>query len=156
MKKKINIYKDNRGYTLDALAIKMEKAAEADDYRQAHAKKRFPFCGGAECLDDCLYDENGNEKENALLSDNGKGADAIRRCGEPAPESNDAWLQEFRRVVSTLNDVEKGIVLALAKDYRPQVAARMACTNRMRVYRTIEKLRKLLATAHSLWLHRWE
>lgn len=70
--------------------------------------------------------------------------------------ANKAWRLEFRRVVSSLNDVEKGTVLAMAKDFRPQVAARMACTNRMRVYRTIENLRKLLATAHSLWLRRWE
>ena len=153
---KINTYKDNRGYELDPLARKLEKQAEIYDYRQAHAQKRLPFCGGAIRLDDCLKDENEDDQENSLFSDNGKGAEAIRRCGEPAPEANDAWLQEFRRVVSTLNDVEKGIVLALATDFRPQVAARIACTNRMRVYRTIEKLRKLLATAHSLWLRRWE
>lgn len=148
--------KDNRGYTLDAEARTKEKQAEIYDYRQAHAKKRLPFWGGAVRLDDCLYDENGNEKENSLLSDHGLGAEAIRRCGEPAPKADKTWLHEFHRVFSTLNDVEKGIVLALAKDFRPQVAARIAGTNRMRVYRTIEKLRKLLATAHSLWLRRWE
>lgn len=148
--------KDNCGYGLDALARKMERAAEVDYIRWANAKKRRAWTAGAVRLDDCLYDENGNEKENPLLSDNCKGADAIRRCGEPEEQWNDAWLREFRRIVSSLEDVEKGIVLALAKDFRPQIAARMACTNRMRVYRTIEKLRKLLATAHSLWLRRWE
>lgn len=59
---KINIHKDNRGYTLDAEARTKEKQAEIYDYRQAHAKKRLPFWGGAVRLDDCLYDENGNEK----------------------------------------------------------------------------------------------
>ena len=148
--------KDNRGYELDALARKMERAAEVDYIRWANAKKRRAWTAGAVRLDDCLFDENGDEKENSLLSDKGKGAEMIRRCGESAPEANKAWLREFRRAFSILNDVEKGIVLALAKDYRPQVAARIARTNRMRVYHTIEKLRKLLATAHSLWLRRWE
>lgn len=148
--------KDNRGYTLDALAKAMEKRAEIDDIRQANAKKRRPFCGGALSLDDCLLDENDHERENSMFSDKGNGAEAIRNCGERASEADDAWRHEFRRVVSFLNDVEKGIVLALAKDFRPQAAARMAHTNRKRVYRTIEKLRKLLATAHSLWLRRWE
>ena len=148
--------KDNRGYELDALARKMEHAAEVDYIRWANAQKRRKWTAGALRLDDCLYNENGDEKENSLLSDNGVGANAIRRCGEPAPKANNAWRKEFRRVFSTLNAVEQGIALALAKDFRPQVAARMAGTNRMRVYRTIAKLRKLLATAHSLWLRRWE
>ncbi len=148
--------KDNRGYELDALARKMERAAEVDYIRWANAKKRRAWTAGALRLDDCLFDENGDERENSLLSDNGRGAELIRRCGEPAPKANNAWRKEFRRVFSTLNAVEQGIVLALSKDSRPQVAARMAWTNRMRVYRTIAKLRKLLATAHSLWLRRWE
>ena len=152
----MNKLKDNRGYELDPLARKMEKQAEIYDYRQAHAKKRLPFCGGAMRLDDCLLDENDDENENALLSDCGKGAEAIRRCGEPDPADNTAWLGEFYATVATLDSTEQKVVAALLKDMRPQVAARMAGTNRMRVYRTMEKLRKLLATAHSLWLRRWE
>ena len=147
---------NNCGYTLDATARRLEKFAEIYDIRQANAKKRFATWAGALRYDDCLEDEDGDYTENPLLSDRNVGAELIRRCGESAPEANKAWLREFHRVFSTLNDVEKGIVLALAKDFRPQVAARIAGTNRMRVYRTIEKLRKLLATAHSLWLRRWE
>lgn len=153
MKKKLQ---DNRVYTLDALAKTMEKRAEADDFRWAHAKKRLRFWGYALSLEDCLLDENDDEQENKLFSDKGKGAELIQCCGESAPKANTAWLREFHRVFSSLNNIEKGIVVALAKDYRPQIAARIAGTNRMRVYRTIEKLRKLLATAHSLWLRRWE
>ena len=148
--------KDNRGYELDPLARKMEHAAEVDYIRWANAKKRRAWTAGAVRLDDCLFDENGDERENSLLSDCGKGAEAIRRCGEPDPADNTAWLGEFYATVATLDSTEQNVVAALLKDMRPQVAARMAGTNRMRVYRTMEKLRKLLATAHSLWLRRWE
>ena len=64
---------DNRGYTLDALARRMEKNAEADDYRQANAKKRRAFMGAAVRLDDCLLNDNGDERESALLSDKRRG-----------------------------------------------------------------------------------
>ena len=62
---------DNRGYELDALARRMERNAEADDYRQANCKKRRAFMGAAVRLDDCQLDDNGNEKESSLLSDSG-------------------------------------------------------------------------------------
>ena len=142
---------DNRGYTLDALARRMERNAEADDYRQAHSKKRRAFMGGAMRLDDCLLDENGDERESSLLSDGGRGAEAIRSALDGERGESAAWLCEFRRAVATLGEVEQRVVAALMEDYRPQVAARKAATNRQRVYRTIAKLRTALASAHELW-----
>ena len=144
---------DNRGYTLDALARMMERNAEADDFRQANCKKRRAFMGGAIRLDDCLLDDNGDEKESSLLSDGGRGAAAIRAAlDEPVRgDSAASWLIEFRRAVAMLGEVEQRVVAALMEDYRPQIAARKAATNRQRVYRTIEKLRTALAPAHELW-----
>ena len=81
---------NNCGYRLDPLARKMERAAEVDYIRWANAKKRRTWTAGAVRLDDCLYDDNGDEKENSLFSDNGKGADTIRRCGESEEQWNDA------------------------------------------------------------------
>ena len=154
-KRKIN-EGDNRGYTLDALARRMERNAEADDYRQAHSKKRRAFMGGAMRLDDCLLDENGDERESSLLSDGGKGAAAIRAALDEPVRGDCAapWLIEFRRAVATLGEVEQRVVAALMEDYRPQIAARKAATNRQRVYRTIAKLREVLAEAHALWRRR--
>ena len=151
-KRKIN-EGDNRGYTLDALARRMERNAEADDYRQANAQKRRAFVGAAMRLDDCLLDDNGDEKESSLLSDGGRGAAAIRAALDEAVRGDSAasWLIEFRRAVATLGEVEQRVVAALMEDYRPQVAARKAATNRQRVYRTIAKLRTVLADAHELW-----
>lgn len=142
---------DNRGYTLDALARRMERNAEADDYRQAHSKKRRAFMGGAMRLDDCLLNENGDEKESSLLSDKGRGVEAMLDALDGERGESAAWLCEFRRAVATLGEVEQRVVAALMEDYRPQVAARKAATNRQRVYRTIAKLRTVLGTAHELW-----
>lgn len=142
---------DNRGYTLDALARRMERNAEADDYRQANAQKRRAFVGAAMRFDDCLQDENGKERESALLSDGGRGAEAIRSALDGERGESAAWLCEFRRAVATLGEVEQRIVAALMKDARPQIAARLAATNRQRVYRTIAKLREVLGPAHELW-----
>jgi len=142
---------DNRGYTLDALARKMERNAEADDFRQANCKKRRAFMGGAMRLDDCLLDENGDEKESSLLSDKGRGVEAMLDALDGERGESAAWLCEFRRAVATLGEVEQRVVAALMEDYRPQVAARKAATNRQRVYRTIAKLRTALAPAHELW-----
>ena len=147
---------DNRGYTLDALARKMERNAEADDYRQAHCKKRLAFTGAAIRLDDCLQDENGDERESSLLSDNGRGVEAIRSALDGERGESAAWLCEFRRAVATLGEVEQRIVAALMKDARPQLAARLAATNRQRVYRTLAKLRVVLAPAHELWERRFD
>lgn len=154
-KRKIN-EGDNRGYTLDALARRMERNAEADDFRQAHCKKRRAFMGGAMRLDDCLLDDNGDEKESSLLSDCGRGAAAIRAALDEAMRGNSAqpWLIEFRRAVARLGEVEQRVVAALMEDYRPQIAARKAATNRQRVYRTIARLREVLAPAHELWRER--
>lgn len=152
MKRKSN--NDNRGYTLDALARKLERAAEVDDIRQANAKKRRAFMGGAVRLDDCLYTENGKEMESSLLSDRGCGAAAIRNMGEEVYEDL-SWLVEFRRVVASLNENDQRIVSALMKDLRPQHAARLAGTYRVRVYRLMERLRELLAPAHQMWQRRF-
>lgn len=142
---------DNRGYTLDALARKMERNAEADDFRQANCKKRRAFMGGAMRLDDCLLNENGDEKESSHLSDKGRGVEAMLDALDGERGESAAWLCEFRRAVATLGEVEQRVVAALMEDYRPQVAARKAATNRQRVYRTIAKLRTALASAHELW-----
>ena len=147
---------DNRGYTLDALARRMEKNAEADDYRQANARKRRAFMGAAMRLDDCLLDESGKERESSLLSDGGRGVEAMLNALDGGRGESAAWKREFRRAVATLGEVEQRIVAALMRDARPQVAARLAATNRQRVYRTIAKLREVLAPAHELWQRRFD
>lgn len=147
---------DNRGYTLDALARKMERNAEADDFRQAHCKKRLAFTGAAIRLDDCLQDENGDERESSLLSDKGRGVESMLSAIDGERGESAAWLCEFRRAVATLGEVEQRIVAALMKDARPQLAARLAATNRQRVYRTLAKLRVVLAPAHELWVRRFD
>ena len=142
---------DNRGYTLDALARQMERNAEADDFRQANAKKRRAFMGAAVRLDDCLLNDNGDERESELLSDKGRGVETMLSAIDGERGKSAAWKREFRRAVATLGEVEQRIVAALMEDYRPQIAARKAATNRQRVYRTIAKLRVVLAPAHELW-----
>lgn len=146
-----NCDKDNRGYALDALARMMDRNADTDDYRQANCKKRRAFMGGAMRLDDCLLNENGDEKESSLLSDNGRSVEAMLKALDGESGESAAWLLEFRRAVATLGEVEQRVVAALMEDYRPQIAARKAATNRQRVYRTIAKLREVLGTAHELW-----
>lgn len=146
--------KDNRGYVLDALARRLERNAEIDDIRQANAKKRRAFMGGALRIDDCLYDDNGNEKESSLLSDGGRGAAMIRQLHEKTHEDL-SWLVEFRRVVASLNEIDQRIVIALMKDLRPQKAARLAMTNRQRVYCLLDKLRVALELAYQMWQKRF-
>ena len=146
-----NCDKDNRGYALDALARMMDRNADTDDYRQANCKKRRAFMGGAMRLDDCLLKENGDEKESSLLSDKGRGVEAMLKALDGESGESAAWLLEFRRAVATLGEVEQRVVAALMEDYRPQIAARKAATNRQRVYRTIAKLREVLEPAHALW-----
>ena len=90
------------------------------------------------------------------MSDGGRGAEAIRSALDGERGESAAWLAEFRRAVATLGEVEQRVVAALMRDARPQVAARLAATNRQRVYRTITKLRELLAHAHYLWEHRFD
>jgi hypothetical protein len=152
MKKTSN--KDNRGYVLDALARRLERNAEIDDIRQANSKKRRAFMGGALRIDDCLYDDNGNEKESSLLSDGGRGAAVIRKMREEVYEDL-SWLVEFRRVVASLNEIDQRIVAALMQDLRPQNVARLAMTNRQRVYRLIDKLSVALKPAHQMWKRRF-
>ena len=143
--------RDNRGYALDALARRMERNAEIDDLRWANAAKRRAFTGAAARLDDTLKSENGRDKDDAYLSDNGRGVERMLSAIDGERGESAAWLCEFRRAVATLGEVEQRIVAALMKDARPQVAARLAATNRQRVYRTIAKLREVLSPAHELW-----
>ena len=155
MRKKRN--REAQGYELDALAKEMERRAEIDDFRQANAKKRRAFMAGALRIDDVLKNDNGKDCESSLLSDGGRGAAAILEVvdgGRVGGESA-AWLAEFRRAVATLGEVEQRIVAALMRDARPQVAARIAGTNRQRVYRTIAKLRTALKPAHEMWKARY-
>ena len=148
---------DKRGYTLDALAQWLERNAEANDYRQANAKKRRAFMAGALRIDDVLKNDNGKDCESSLLSDGGRGAAAIREAADGGRVGGEsaAWLVEFRRAVATLGEVEQRVVAALMRDARPQVAARIAGTNRQRVYRTIAKLRTALKPAHEMWKVRY-
>ena len=134
-----------------AIACIKARSVRISDYRWASAKKRKATTIDAIRLDDCMKTEYGKDCENAFLSDNGKGAADIRNCGEDYSDESSDWFKEFHNAVDTLNDTEKKIVFALLRDLRPQAAARLANTNRMRVYRTIEKLRGTFATAYSLW-----
>lgn len=155
MKKNRN--SESQGYELDALAKEMVRRAEVDDFRQANAKKRRAFMAGALRIDDVLKNDNGKDCESALLSDDGRGAAAIRGAADGGREGGEsaAWLAEFRRTVATLGEVEQRVVAALMRDARPQVAARIAGTNRQRVYRTIAKLRTALKPAHEMWKARY-
>ena len=150
---------DNRGYTLDALARKMERNAEADDFRQAHCKKRLAFTGAAMRLDDCLQDENGDERESSLLSDNGRGAESMLSAIDGERGESAAWLCEFRRAVATrMTSFVSAFCTAtgITPGSCSSAAARLAATNRQRVYRTIAKLREVLAPAHELWERRFD
>lgn len=153
MRKKRN--REAQGYELDALAKEMERRAEIDDFRQANAKKRRAFMAGALRIEDVLTNDNGKDGESSLLSDGGRGAEAIRSALDGERGESAAWLAEFRRAVATLGEVEQRIVAALMRDARPQVAARIAGTNRQRVYRTIAKLRTALKPAHEMWKARY-
>jgi len=142
---------DNRGYALDALARRMERNAEIDDLRWANAAKRRAWTGGAARLDDTLKSENGRDKDDAYLSDNGRSVEAMVVTIDGERGGTAAWLIEFRRVVASLDETERRIVATLSEDFRPQAAARLAATYRQKVYRTLAKLRTELATAHTLW-----
>ena len=150
------IYTPKSPKELEVNANLKKKSAEIDDFRWTTADKRRLWHADAARLDACLKNEDGKEFENGFLSDNGKGAADIRRCGEDDSVESADWFNELYNAVDTLNDTEKKIVFALLRDLRPQVAARLANTNRMRVYRTMDKLRSRFAKAHSLWQHRRE
>ena len=126
----------------DALLNKMRLDAEKYDRRQALAKKRAAFWGKAIRYDDCREDEDGHPIENAVLSDRGRGAAIIRSFGE-----DPLWLRLFNRAYNALDEQDKEIVDALFVDTRPAVAARIANTNRQRVYRVIARFRKMLIPA---------
>ena len=52
--------------------------------------------------------------------------------------------------------IDFGLVApALMQDLRPQNAARLAMTNRQRVYRLIDKLSIALKPAHQMWKRRF-
>ena len=123
----------------------LQHRAEVSDFRQANADKRRPFWNGAIRYDAPLKDERGNDQEDRSLSDNNKGAEAIYRLGrEPA------WKVEMERILRGLDVVEQRIVEALFEDPRPACAARIAGTNRQRVYRVMTKLKEKLVVAHAL------
>ena len=88
-------------------------------------------------------------KAFSLLSDRGRGAAVIRSLGkEPL------WLRLFNRAYDALDAQDKEIVDALFVDMRPAVAARIANTNRQRVYRVIARFRELLIPAFREWKSR--
>ena len=120
--------------------------ADCYDIRQAKAKKRRKFGYDSLKLDDVLKDEDGHTMENAALGDRGRGAEVIRSLGkEPL------WLRLFNRAYDALDAQDKEIVDALFVDMRPAVAARIANTNRQRVYRVIARFRELLIPAFRDW-----
>ena len=120
--------------------------ADADDRRQAEAKKRKAMWNGAIRYNDPLKDENGDDQEDRSLSDRGKGAEIIYQL-DRQPE----WFDTVVKVIDSLEGVEKAVVDALFQDLRPAVAAKIAGVNRQRVYRVMESLRGKLAEAHRLW-----
>lgn len=129
----------------DKLAKILRHNAEVDDIRQATAKKRAPFTSMALRLDDCLKDENGDERENSLLSDGGRAAQLIRSMGE-----KEEWVDELENVLDNLSATEQKVVEALDEDPRPAVAARIANTSRQQVYRIMKRLQKRLARCYTL------
>ena len=126
----------------DALLNKMRLDADKNDQRQAFAKKRADFWGKAIRHDECREDEDGHPMENTALSDRGRGAEIIRSHGR-----DPLWLRLFNRAYDALDDQDKEIVDALFVDMRPAVAARIANTNRQRVYRVIARFREQLIPA---------
>ena len=123
------------------------------------AQCRAPFWGNALKLDDNRSHNDENDfRENSLDSDNGAGAEAIvanlDRGSEPS--DNGEWRRLFAKAFATLDDTAKAITLALAKDWRTAVAARMANTNRPHVDRVKKLLRVKLAAAHEAWKHRFD
>lgn len=124
----------------------MRRRAECYDIRQAKAKKRAVFAGGAIRLDDCLKDERGNERENAALSDRGRGAEDIRSTNEGL-----LWVSLFDLAYEVQTEDDKKVIDALFQDMRPAVAARIANTNRQHVYRVIDRFRRDLVAAHLAW-----
>ena len=132
-----------------ALARVMNRRAESDDIRQANAKKRAAFTGKALRLDDCLKDDHGKDRENRLMSDRGRGAAEIRRAGE-----NELWLDLFNAAYDSLSDSDRVVVDALFQDLRPAAAARIANTNRQRVYRVIDRFSEKLVPAYLAWTMR--
>ena len=123
----------------------LKHRAEVRDFRQANADKRRPFWNGAYRYDAPLKDERGKEQEDRTLSDKNKGAEVIYRLGQ-----DPAWKVEMVRVLDGLDKVEQRIVDALFEDPRPACAARIAGTNRQRIYRVMAKLKTKLAQAHAL------
>lgn len=130
----------------DALLNKMRFDADQYDQRQAFAKKRAAFWGKAIRHDDCREDEDGHPMENTALSDRGQGAAKIRTFGK-----DPLWLRLFNRAYDALDEQDKEIVDALFVDMRPAAAARIADTNRQRVYRVIARFREMLAPAYKAY-----
>lgn len=146
MKKLIN--KSGKAVNINPAGLLNTMRFNADKYdqRQANAKKRAAFMGKAIRYDDCREDEDGHQMENAALSDCGRGAAVIYAFGELP-----LWRRRFDRAYDALDDKEKVVIDALFSDMRPAVAARIANTNRQRVYRIMAKFRELLLPAHRAW-----
>ena len=140
----------------------MRRRADCYDIRQAKAKKRRRFGYDALKLDDLLKDENGDERENAALGDDGRGAEAIieqvsAALGDVEPSDADvvAWQDEFGKVVAGLDDRDFAILEALKTDWTDRGAAK--CVGgicHMTVHRFKTKLRGLLVPAHLAWKRR--
>ena len=127
----------------------MSRRAEIDDIRRANAKKRAAFTGKALRLDDCLKDDHGRDRENRLMSDRGKGAEAIRRAGE-----NPVWYDLFNAAYDELPDNDRAVIDALFQDMRPAQAARIAGVSRQTVYRALGRFREKLIPAYRAWQKR--
>lgn len=124
----------------------MRRRAEVDDIRQANARKRSAFIGKAIRLDDAVKDERGKERENGAFSDQGCGAKRIRSAKEEP-----LWVTLFYLAYDAQTEKDKKVIDALLVDKRPQVAARIAGTNRQNVYRVIWRFRDDLVAAYLAW-----
>lgn len=138
---------------------RMVKRAEITDFRWSTAKVRIAFTANAKRLDDIILNKDKTDTmENKDFSDRGHGAATIYatvaiNLGEvPNRQPKPKWRIEFNRIISNLAPTEQRIARALMKDLRPVVAARIAKTSRVHVWRTMKKLRPLLTIAHNLWL----
>lgn len=140
----------------------MRRRAECYDIRQAKAKKRRKFGYDALKLDDLLKDENGDGRENAAVSDGGRGAEAIIEQVsiltdgiEPIDADDVAWQEEFRKAVDKLTEKELAILNALKQDYTDRGAAKLVGgISHMTVHRFKAKLREMLFPAYRAWKKR--
>lgn len=130
----------------------------ASENRWLMAKRRAPFWGNALKLDDNRsHDDDDDFRQNILGSDKGAGVEAIVNHLDHGLEqsANSEWRKLFAEAFNSLDNKAKTIVIALAKDWRTAVAARLANTNRPHVDRVKKVLRNKFAAAHEAWKHRF-